>query len=214
MPQKPISSQTVLSPKTRWTNLDWIKSYRPVRRDYLLLLILGLILLAVFKKSWFIAAIVNGTPITNLELISKMNDQYRQQTLNQLINEKVILEEAKKKNIVVDNNQINDKVSELEKSVGGAQVLDSLLSQQGQSRDSLRQQLRVQLIIEKLYQNEATVSAEEVNNFITQNAAALQATDSAGQIQEATNLLKQQKLSEIFSQKFQELRQIANIKIF
>lgn len=214
MPQKSISLQTVLSPKTRWTNLDWIKSYRPVRRDYLLLLILGLILLAVFKKSWFIAATVNGTPITNLELISKMNDQYRQQTLNQLINEKVILEEAKKKNIVVDNNQINDKVSELEKSVGGAQVLDSLLSQQGQSRDSLRQQLRVQLIIEKLYQNEATVSAEEVNNFITQNAAALQATDSAGQIQEATNLLKQQKLSEIFSQKFQELRQIANIKIF
>ncbi len=179
-----------------------------------MVLILGLILLAVFKKSWFVAATVNGTPITNLELFSKMNDQYRQQTLNQLINEKVIFEEAKKKNIVVDNNQINDKISELEKSVGGAQVLDSLLSQQGQTRDSLKQQLKVQLIIEKLYQNEATVSAEEVNNFITQNAAALQATDSAGQIQEATNILRQQKLSELFSQKFQELRQNTNIQIF
>lgn len=201
-------------PKTSWSILDRIKKYRPTRRDYLLVLILGLILLAVFKKSWFVAATVNGTPITNLELFSKMNDQYRQQTLNQLINEKVIFEEAKKKNIVVDNNQINDKISELEKSVGGAQVLDSLLSQQGQTRDSLKQQLKVQLIIEKLYQNEATVSAEEVNNFITQNAAALQATDSAGQIQEATNILRQQKLSELFSQKFQELRQNTNIQIF
>ena len=98
--------------------------------------------------------------------------------------------------------------------MGGAQALDNLLSQQGQSRDTIRQQLKLQLSIEKLYTNDATVSAEEVTKFIEQNKDQLRATDSAGQEKEAYDNLKNQKLTQIFSQKFQELRQKAKIQIF
>ena len=107
-----------------------------------------------------------------------------------------------------------ESISELEKNVGGAQALDNLLTQQGQTKASLKTQLIIQLSIEKLYASQATVSAQEVNEFIAQNQSQLVATDSAGQLKEAQESLKQQKLSQIFNEKFQQIKQSAKIQIF
>lgn len=184
------------------------------KKTAIILLIIGILILAVLNKSFFIAATVNNSPITNLELLMRLNSQYREQTLTEMINERVILGEASKKGIIVNKSDVDTKVSGIESSVGGAAALDSLLAQQGQTRDGLRKQLSIQLTIEKLYSDEATVSAAEVDQFITQNKDQLKASDSAGQITEATDALKQQKLSQIFNDKFQALKQAANIKIF
>ena len=191
-----------------------IISFRPSPKVYIILLIALGLLLAFYKKEWFVAATVNGTPITNLELLAKLNQQFRGQTLNQMINEKIILDEARKSNIAVSDSEIEEKLQELENQVGGAEVFESLLAQQGQTRNSVKQQIRLQLIIEKLYQNEATVSAQEIDQFLQTSSESLQATDSAAQRKEAQDLLKQQKINQVFSQKFQELRQSAKIQIF
>lgn len=184
------------------------------KRIYLAILVLGLILLISYKKSWFVAAMVNNTPITNFELLSRVNQQYRSQVLNQMINEKVILDEANKKHITITDKEINDRITQLEGSVGGGQMLDNLLAQQGMTRTEYKRQLLVQMSFEKMYEGEATISAEEVTKFIETNKDQLQATDSASQIKEATDLIKQQKLSKIFQDKFQQLKNAANIKIF
>lgn len=191
-----------------------VANFRSSKTFYLVILAVGLALLFFFKRSWFIAAMVNGMPVTNLELQTKLNLQFKNQTLNQMINEKIILSEANKFGVVPTEPEIDQKITELETSVGGKQVLDSLLSQQGQTKASLRDQLRVQLSITKLYEKEATVSADEVTKFIEQNKDQLRATESAQQEKEAYETIKNQKLSQIFSQKFQELRQKAKIQIF
>lgn len=193
---------------------DKITNYRPSKRDYLILLVIGVLVLAMFKKSLFIAALVNGSPITNLELQLKLNQQFKSQILNQMINEKIILDEARKGGALPSEAEINQKITELETNVGGKDTLDTLLSQQGQTRTSLQDQIRIQIAITKLYEKEATISAEEVSKFIEENQAQLKATDSASQQLEAENILKQQKLSQIFNQKFGELRQKAKIQIF
>lgn len=190
------------------------KNLRSSKKFYIILVILGLLLLFIYKKNWFVAAMVNGTPITNLDLQMCLNKQFRTQTLNQMINEKIILSEAAKNNAIATESEVNKKISEIETSVGGAQSFDALLAQQGQTRDSIRQQIRLQLSIEKLYANQATVSGEEVNKFIEQNKDQLRATDSAGQQKEAYDDIRSQKLSQIFSQKFQDLRQKAKTQIF
>lgn len=202
-------------------NLDWllnlperIINYRPSKRSYLIILTLGILLLAIYKKSWFIAAMVNSQPITNLELQIRLNQQFRSPTLNQLINEKIILDEAAKNNALASEQEVLKRISEIESSVGGPQALNTLLSQQGQTRESIRQQLKLQLSIEKLYAKDATFSAEEVDKFLATSKDTLKATDSAGQRKEAEDLLKQQKLSQIFNEKFQDLRQKAKIQIF
>lgn len=194
--------------------LSNLANYRASKKFYIVLLLLALVLLAYLKKDWLVAASVNGSPVSNLELQSKLNSQFKEQTLSQMINEKLILQEAQKKGVVITENDIDEKIKELENNLGGAEVLDSLLSQQGQTRNSIRGQLKVQMTIEKLYVNEASVSAQEVNDFITQNPDALTATESAGQYKEAEEVLSQQKLSQIFNQKFQELKNNANIQIY
>ena len=188
--------------------------YKKDKRVYLVVLLIGLSLLIFYKKAWFIAAMVNNTPISNFEVLYKMNQQYRSQTLSQLINEKLILAQARKNNITVTPSDIDKKISQIESSVGGAQILDNLLTQQNQTRQGLRDQLVIQLSIEKLYDKDATVSADQIDNFIASNKDSLRATDSAGQIKEATDTLKQQKLSQIFNDKFQSLKQSAKIQIF
>lgn len=193
---------------------DKIINFKKSKKIYVIAAIVGLLLLSIFKKDWFVAATVNGTPVTNLELQMRLNQQFRSQTLNQIINEKIILGEAVKNNVVVTDTEVKKKISEVEESVGGPQALDALLSQQGQNRESIKQQIKLQLTIEKLYANEATVSAEEVAQFIEQNREQLRATDSASQQKEASDAIKNQKLSQLFSQKFQELRQKAKIQTF
>ncbi len=197
--------------KALLTNLS---KNRPPKVVYVAVVLIGLALLFSYKKSWFVAATVNNNPISNFELLSRLNGQYRSEMLNQMINESIVLDEAKKKGVVVSDKEINDKIAQVESNVGGAQALDGLLAQQGQTRSGLRDQIKFQLIIEKLYGGEATVSAEEVQKFIDQNKDQLQATDSAGQEKEATDALKQQKLTQLFQQKFQELKTAAKIQIF
>lgn len=178
------------------------------------LAILALLLLIFFNKQWLVSAIVNSSPITSLELLDRLSSQYRQQTLNQLINEKIIFQEAMKKKVLVSKKEIDNKILELEEKVGGKAALDALLIQQGQNRELLKRQLQLQLTAARLYESEATVSAQEVEEFISQNKSFLQATSSAEQTKEAEDALKQQKLSQIFNEKFQELKQKAKIQVF
>ena len=170
--------------------------------------------LAIYKKEWFVAATVNGAPITNLELQMRLNKQFRTQTLNQLINEKIILSELTKNNAVPTEAEVSKKISDIETSLGGPQAMDAILAHQGQTRESVRQQLKLQLGIEKLYANEATVSAEEVAEFIEINKDQMRASESAEQQKEAAESIKNQKVTQIFSQKFPDLRQKAKIQIF
>ncbi|MBI2600609.1 SurA N-terminal domain-containing protein [Candidatus Daviesbacteria bacterium] len=194
--------------------LNNIKKVKLDKRGYLVLVVLALIILGLWKKEWFVAGTVNSSPITNFELLNKMNAQYRSQTLNQIINEKLILDAARKQNVTVSSQEVDNKISELITSVGGQETFESLLTQQNLTKEGLKDQIKLQLTVEKLYANEATVSAEEVDKFIEQNSALLTASESATQKVEAEKLIKQQKVSQIFSQKFQELKQQADIKIF
>ncbi|MBI2036404.1 SurA N-terminal domain-containing protein [Candidatus Microgenomates bacterium] len=180
----------------------------------IILMVVFLGILFYFKRSWFIAATVNGSPITNFELLSQMNSQYRQQTLTDLINQQIIKDEIRKSGITVAQSEIDEKLTQIELNVGGAAALDSLLSQQGQTRFDLSQQIKLQLGLEKLYVKEATVSADEVADYVAKNKSQLTATDSAGQVKEAEETLRQQKLTEVFTEKFQQLRSNAKVTIF
>jgi hypothetical protein len=195
-------------------NLSQVISYRPTKQVYLALVVAVLLIAAAYNKSWFIAATVNGKPITNFELMSRMNTQYREQVLNQIVNEKILLNEAEKNHVVVGKKELDDREKQMVDNVGGKQSFETLLAQQGQTETSFRNQLEVWMTIEKLYDKDASVSADEVNKYIEQNKDQMQSTDSAKQKTEATDAIKQQKLGQIFNDKFQGLKQAAKVTIF
>lgn len=186
----------------------------PVKFFVIALVILGLIALGLWKKNLFVAATVNGQPITSIELLDRLNQEQRTQVLDNMVNERIILQEAKKNNSLPTQQEIDVRIADLEKKFGGVDALNNLLTSQGETKKTLQGQIKIQLAAEKLYVSEATVSTQEVEDFIRQYKTSLQATDPAGQKEEATQALKQQKLSQIFNEKFQELKKNANIKIF
>ncbi|TSC89422.1 MAG: parvulin-like peptidyl-prolyl isomerase [Microgenomates group bacterium Gr01-1014_5] len=173
-----------------------------------------LLLLVVNKKHWFVPATVNGLPILSPQVIVRLYSDYRSPAVSELVDERIIMAEAKKMNVSPSREEIKARMAELETQVGGADSLNKLLSQEGTSRTSLERRMSMRLALEKIYSNEATVSAEEIDEFITTNKAQLTASDSASQKTEAEALIKQDKLGAIINQKFAELREKANIKIF
>ena len=50
------------------TKLDSFKNFRSSKTFYIILIIIGILILAMYKKNWFVAAMINGSPLTNLEL--------------------------------------------------------------------------------------------------------------------------------------------------
>ncbi len=176
--------------------------------------VLLLLLLVVNKKHWFVPATVNGLPILSPQVIVRLYSDYRSPAVSELIDERIIMAEAKKNNVLPSREEINARMAELETQVGGVDSLNKLLSQEGTSRTSLERRMSMRLALEKIYSNEATISAEEVEEFMKTNKAQLTATDSASQKTEAEALIKQDKLGAIINQKFTELREKANIKIF
>lgn len=186
------------------------------KNKYLLIgaAVIALALIISYKKGLLIAATVNGSPITTYEVLQREDSQFRKQTVDQIVQEKLILGEANKKGAKVTEAEINTKIADIEKQVGGAAALDSLLSQQGQTRASVRDQIKISLLLEKMYASEASVSAEEVTQFIEQNKAQMQSSDEAALTKEATDYIKSQKLNQIFSTKFAEIKKAASIQIF
>lgn len=207
----------IVASSVKGFSLKSLISPSAVKKNKFLYLAAAIIIIALivsYKKGLLIAATVNGAPITNLEVLQREDAQFHKQTLDQLIQEKLILGEAKKKGVVVTEKEIDAKIAEIEKQVGGAAALDSLLSQQGQTRAGVREQIRISISLEKMYASEATVSADEVSKFIEQNKEQMQSTTEADLTKEATDYLRSQKLNEIFSQKFQEIKKAATIQIF
>jgi foldase protein PrsA len=199
---------TNIKSKSRLQNL------RSSKKIWILAVLIILAALIYANKKHFVAATVNGQPITGLELMQRVNSLHREKTLTQMVNEKILDQEATKKGIIVTQQETNSKILEIENQYGGADTFNSLLQQQGISKEDFTRQTRLQLLAEKLYAQEATPSAEEIEDFLTQNKDDPAATDAAKFRQTAIDSLKQQKLSEVFSQKFQELKNAAKITTF
>lgn len=220
--EKVVKKKTTLKKDEGFPSLDILtpeKSTNPftVKRIIIGLLIGAVLVLAIYKKGIFITATVNGSPITTVELVGRLLQNFKKQELDNMIVEKIVLGEARKKNVLPTNQEVQDKVAQVEQKVGGKDAFDNLLSQQGRSRASYEQELRLQIAIEKLYSNEASASEQEINDFIKQYKTQLEAngaTDSAKQKEQAIEVIKQRKLSEIAFQKIDELRKSASVKIF
>lgn len=205
------------SPKLSFEKLTlWLATIRshPPKQIAWVLLILGLLIILYLNKNLFIAALVNNQPITTQELNTQMKKLYKERILNQMINEKILDQEARKKGVSVSPAEINEKIAEVEKSYGGKESFLMLLSQQGISEEEFTSQTKVRLLVEKLYSKEAQPSEDEIKKYVEANKDNPEATDAAKFRQSAQEILKQQKLGQIFTQKFQELKQKAKIQIF
>lgn len=181
-------------------------------RNIIITAVLILALLAWRFKGSFIAATVNGQPVSRFELNDLLTRRFGQQTLDNLISERLILAAVRQKGIFITNSEIDGKVKEVEEKLKGKATLDEALAAQGLTMPMFRRQLEIQLSIEKLFDKEATVSSEEIDNYYEKNSSLYKnATDTAAVKDEIKSILKQQKVNDSFEKWFAEIRKNAKI---
>ena len=182
-------------------------------------LIIGIILLFAiiyFAKSLFLAALVNGTAITRLSVIRELEKQNGKRVLDSLVNQELIFQAAKKKNLEIKPAAVDQEVKKIETNTakqGGN--LDEILKAQGMTRNDLKNQIKVQLTVEMLLADKIKISQKEIDQFIQANTSEEEgSTQKPPTKDEAKDQLRQQKLQKEATAWIEQLKKNAKISIF
>lgn len=170
------------------------------------------IALLVSARNLFIAATVNGVPITRLDVISSLEKQRGKQMLESLVNEKLIYQEARKANVSVSEDEVSSEVEKIKaQMVAQGQVLDSYLETQGISQKLFEDQIKLQLTLEKILAEKLNVSDEEVDSFLKTNKDYLPEMGEDELKDLARGELKQQKLTAVVPPWLSELKDKSSV---
>jgi parvulin-like peptidyl-prolyl isomerase len=189
---------------------------RSSTKPYLIVLLGFLVVVGYFGKQYVIAGLVNNRPIYRLSIIKELEKQGGQQALDSLVTQELIKQEAAKKNIKVTDEDLNKKMSDLDtqfKSQG--QTLDKVLEQQGLNRSLIKDQLKVQIMLEKLLGNKINVTEQEVDAAYKEQKDIFAGEKDMNKIRTTIReTLRSQKLSAEAQALLAELKKNAKIKQF
>ena len=171
--------------------------------------------LAYIYKGVFIAATVDGSPIMRLTIIQKLEKTSGKNLLDSLINERLIQNEARTKNIIVSDDEVNSQIKTIESQIatqGG--TLDAALAEAGMSMDDLKKQIMAQKEIEKLLADKINVTDEEVAQYIKDNKVSIPQGQEATIVDQIKSEMRNQKISTEAQTLITNLKSKAKIKRF
>ncbi len=170
-----------------------------VRTLRIIAAVIVVLLLAYFTRGLFVAAVVNGSPISRVAVIHQLEKSGGKAALENLITQKLIADAAKKQGISVSASEIDVEVKKIEAQVASAgqgATLDTLLAQRGMTRDDLTAQITVQKQVEKLLGDKVEVADSDVDKYITDNKITLPKGEEAADRVQIKEQIRQQKLSQ------------------
>lgn len=189
-------------------------------------LIYGLAVLAIglvlyFGAKTFFVASVNGRLISRLSVIRALEKQGGKKTLDVLVVKSLINQEAKKKKVTATAKEIEEELAKIEKSVTAqGSTLDAVLAQEGMSRDTLVDEIRLQVLVKKMVGQDVKISDKEIDDYIEsqKQQMALLGTEMTPENEpsrdEVSTQLKQQKLQEKIQSFVAELKEKAIVNYF
>ncbi len=131
----------------------------------------ALYLLAQKYRGLILAGTVDSSPISRSELNKKMVEKYGAQTLDEIINERILEGQLKKNNISISDQEVNDEMAKVIKDYGGEEAFKSALSQYGltedKAKDSIKQSLGLKKLVEMNYKVEIT--ADQIKKYFDDN---------------------------------------------
>ncbi len=173
-----------------------------------------LLLLFLTNKGLLVSAVVNGKPIFSWELNHALRSRFGQQTLEGMVGEVLIADEARKAGVSVTQAELDTKEKEVVASLGPNVKLEDVLKFQGMTKVDFDGQIRLQMLIEKILGKDIQITEGDVDNFIASNRATLAATDPATLRTDARAAIVSQKVSEKVQQWFLDLKAKAKILRF
>ena len=132
-----------------------------------------LIIVALFfAKGHFVAATVNGSPISRWSVIKELEKQGGKQALEAIIDKKLIETELNKQKITATKEEVDAEIEKIKAQVasqGG--TLEAALTQQGMTEEKLREQITIQKKLEKLLADKVAITDAEIDTYIKDSKA-------------------------------------------
>lgn len=182
------SVETTIQPevrsKSRFNKWVWIS-----------LIVIGVVYFWYRTSSWPVVAFVNYKPVFRFQVDQALYEQGGLAMVDSLITQKLAEDELNKLGVNVSNEEVDKKVDEIKLSLGEGADLDALLSERGMTVSDLKKDLALKMRVEKAVEQQATVSAQEVDAYLKENEKLLESLKPEERKTEAEAALKQQKLS-------------------
>lgn len=177
------------------------------------IIILGALLF--YCKSFFVAATIDGSPVSRFAVISELEKTSGKQVLDGIITKRLLSDAAKKQGVVITAEDLNAEITKIEdqvKAQGG--TLDQMLTAQGMTRKDLNEQITLQKELEKLLADKLTVTDEEIAKFLLDNKVTVPKGEEAKYKDQVKEQLRGQKLNDSAKTYLDTLRADASIKYF
>ena len=113
-------------------------------------------------------AVVNGQRVKTSEFYSRLKSSFGSKVVSDLVDEQLILQEAKKKKVTVSTKEINSKLSDIETQIGGKDQLDAALTANSLSLEELKLQIRNELLAEKILRPTIKYTDSDLQAFFDQ----------------------------------------------
>lgn len=213
LPVTVIEETTIITPSQK-------KKMKKAPLVMLGLVIIAIILLYVFRNQ-FVIATVNGQPISRISFNAEMQKEAGKKSMDALVTKTLILQEANKEHVTVNDKELNDRITQVQNSLKQqGQTLDEFLAAQGITINDFKEELKLEIMVEKMLGKKIQVSDSEVNDYIQKTQAANANTDTGAtptpalSKDEVRQQLQQQKLSQQVQPWLANLQQQAKISYF
>ena len=146
-------------------------SKRLILRLVGLLLLAGLLFFLYTKKGVVLSARVNNHFVSRLTVLKELEKQgLAKEVLDSIINEKLIFDEADKKKITVSEAEVATEITSIEDELKAQGTsLESALTMQGQTMESLKKNLTIRLLINKLLADKVVIDEAAVQKYFDDN---------------------------------------------
>ncbi len=130
-----------------------------------------------YAKEGKVVAMVNGVKINQNEVIKRMEKRYYAATLNEIINETVILNEAKKLGITISKKEVEEKANQI---ISQYASYEDFRNKTKMNRKDLEEKIRKDLLLRKTVIKGKNIkfTKKQLKDFFDKNKSALQESKS------------------------------------
>lgn len=179
------------------------------------LIIVGIALLAYKLGPWAVPAMVAGVPVTRFEVWSRMEKSYGTQTIDDLVNEKVLDKAIAKSGVKVEQAKVDEQMKALEGQFAELGGLDEALKQRGLTRKDLEKQVRTQVAVEEILADKIAATDEEVKAQFDTGAATIYKDKKFDDVKASiADEIKQTKMRDAFLVWFADVKKDIKVKTF
>ena len=159
-----------------------------------------------------VVATVNGEKIRRSEYDKAVAATNGAEVLDELILERLVVSEAKKRNVVVDDQETAKLVEEQRQRFGSEEAFQSALAQAGLTEQDLTKRIRLSEMLRRMVADKAAVTDQEVAEQYdaSRNQYAGQTLDQVKE--QVRSSLQRQKESTAAQELLEQLRQDATIE--